>query len=238
MRSSEGSEAVRAGSAGRGVCIWLTGPSGAGKSTVTRALVPLLERGGRTVSVLDVVPVLGKLPGERTSEGKLLRKAFVAREVARHGGIAICVTVSARRQVREKARDLIGAERFLEVLVEAPKTVTRARKAARNRKPSLAKRGKRALVRIVKPVAFRGREVYEAPSHPDLRIDTTVGAPEQAARALVDLLGRRGFLMDPPLSPADRQPVVEPSSGDGIDGPPAMIAGPSDAPAPSERSSR
>lgn len=182
---------------GRGVCVWLTGPSGAGKSTVTNALLPLLDACERITSVYDVVPVLRKLPGERTSEGKLLRKAFVAGEVARHGGIAICVTVSARRRAREAARAMVGSERFLEILVDAPRDVTDARKAARNRKPSLAKRAKRLVVPIVGRIAFRGRDRYQTSSEPDLRIDTATESPEQAALAIFGLLIDRGFVVAP-----------------------------------------
>jgi sulfate adenylyltransferase len=182
---------------GRGVCIWLTGPSGAGKSTVTNELLPLLAEHSRTVSVLDVVPVLRKMPCERTSEGKLLRKAFVAGEVARHGGIAICVTVSARRRIREEARRMIGSDRFIEVLIDAPEEVTAARKAARKRKPSLTKRAKRALGPVVGRIAFRGRDAYEEPVAPDLRIDTRLGTPTEGARRILDLLLERGFVVPP-----------------------------------------
>lgn len=189
---------------GRGVCVWLTGPSGAGKSTVTEELLPLLDACGRTVSVLDVVPVLRKLPCERTSEGKLLRKAFVAGEVARHGGIAICVTVSARRSVREAARELIGPDRFLEVLVEAPQDLTSARKAARGRRPSPSKRAKRALAPFAARVLFRGRVAYEASAEPDLRIDTSREAPADGARAIFDLLVERGFVVSDPTVSSSR----------------------------------
>jgi len=179
---------------GSGVCVWLTGPSGAGKSTVTKELLPLLEKHGRTVTVLDVVDVLRKLPCERTSEGKLLRKAFVAGEVVRHGGVAICVTVSARRETRETARSMIGPEQFVEVLVEAPPGVTSARKAGRNRKPSLGKRAKGAVRPLVARVAFRGRSAYEPPLAPDLTIDTTSQTPADGARAIIRLLEGRGSL--------------------------------------------
>ncbi len=182
---------------GRGVCIWLTGPSGAGKSTVTNELLPLLDESGRIVSVLDVVHVLRKMPCERTSEGKLLRKAFVAGEVARHGGIVICVTVSARRRIREEARQMIGSDRFVEVLIDAPEEVTAARKAARTRKPSLAKRTKRALGPVVARIAYRGHDAYEAPVEPDLRIDTRLRTPTEGAQAIFDLLLERGFVVPP-----------------------------------------
>jgi adenylylsulfate kinase-like enzyme len=164
---------------------------------VTKELLSLLDESGRIVSVLDVVHVLRKMPCERTSEGKLLRKAFVAREVARHGGIAVCVTVSARRRVRGEARRMIGADRFVEVLIAAPEEITAARKAARKRRPPLAKRAKRALGPVVGRIAFPGRDGYEVPVAPDLRIDTTLRTPAEGARAILDLLLERGFVVPP-----------------------------------------
>lgn len=175
-----------------GVCIWFTGRSGAGKSTVTSALVPLLERRGRLVSVLDVVPLLAKARCERTSEGKLLRKAFVAGEIARHGGIAICVTVSARRRVRAAAREIVGADRFVEIYADAPADVTAGRKAERIKKPPLGKRIRHAVRRLR---SLRRRpDAYEVPVAPDLAIDTVTVPPGENALAIVDLLVERGFL--------------------------------------------
>jgi sulfate adenylyltransferase len=175
-----------------GVCIWFTGRSGAGKSTVTRALVPLLEDRGRIVTVLDVVPPLAKSWCERTSEGKLLRKAFVAGEVTRHGGIAICVTVSARRQVRDAAREIVGADHFLEIYTDIPPDVSSARKGARTKKPPPLKRVRRAVRRIR---SLRGgRDAYEVPMAPDLTIDTVTVPPDDNARDILGLLAARGFL--------------------------------------------
>lgn len=175
-----------------GVCIWFTGRSGGGKSTATRALVPLLEQRGRIVTVLDVVPLLAKSWCERTSEGKLLRKAFVAGEVVRHGGIAICVTVSARRQVRDAARGIVGADRFLEIYTDIPPHVSAARKAERVKNPPLLKRIRRAVRRIRSPRG--GSDAYEVPTTPDLAIDTVTVPPEENARAILDLLVERGFV--------------------------------------------
>ena len=177
-----------------GACIWLTGPSGAGKSTLTRALVPRLESRGRTVSVLDVVPLLAKQPGERSSAGKLLRKAFVAGEVARHGGLAVCVTVSASRAVREQARAIVGADRFVEVHVDVPAAVADARRAARGRRVPLRRRLRAWRGRLAgRTGATRGR-AYEPPPAPDVRIDTSVVRPEAAAQAVLDVLCERGVL--------------------------------------------
>jgi sulfate adenylyltransferase len=160
---------------------------------VTRELLPMLSRAGRTVSVLDVVPLLAKRRGERTSEGKLLRKAFVAGEVARHGGVAICVTVSARRETREAARAIVGDERFLEIHCDAPPQVTSQRKAARTKKPPLVKR-LRHRVRRLRSLAGSDDGGYEAPVRPDLTLDTVTVDPADNAAAIIALLRERGFL--------------------------------------------
>jgi sulfate adenylyltransferase len=175
-----------------GVCLWLTGRSGAGKSTVTNELVPMLEARDRTVTVLDVVPELAKHWAERTSEGKLLRKAFVAREIARHGGIAICVTVSARADVRAKAKELVGAEQFLEIYFDTPAEVSASRKATRTKRTPLIKRIRR-LVRTWRRPAGGGSS-YQVPESPDLTVDTTSGSPLDNAEAVFRLLIDRGFV--------------------------------------------
>jgi sulfate adenylyltransferase len=177
-----------------GVCIWLTGVSGSGKSTLTAALVPRLYAYGRTVTVLDTVPVLAKQPGERTSEGKLLRKGFVAGEIAAHGGIAICVTVSARRSVREAVRDLVGDERFVEVHVEVPLEVAAERRAARGRRIPVRRRLRRTADQLKAVVRRRPVVTYEAPTSPAVTVDTTAVTPDEGAAAVLEVLVSRGIL--------------------------------------------
>jgi adenylylsulfate kinase-like enzyme len=106
---------------------------------------------------------------------------------------------------------LVGPDRFVEVLIDAPEAVTAARKAARTRRPSLSKRAKRAIGRVAR-VAFRGREAYEVPVAPDVLIDTTVGTPTQGAQAILDLLVERGFLVapGPPVDGAGSELVSAP----------------------------
>ncbi len=192
----------------KGVCIWFTGLSGAGKSTITAALIPLLAQCGRTVTILDIVPLLAKHWCERTSEGKLLRKGFVAREVVRHGGVAICVTISARRNTRDAVRQLVGPDSFVEVFVDVPPEVSAARKASRpqkSRRPLLKQikfAGRRALRRL----PFRRQRSYERPLSPELTIDATHSSPEQSSQAIFQYLVNRGFVVidgDRPSPPAD-----------------------------------
>jgi adenylylsulfate kinase-like enzyme len=176
-----------------GVCIWFTGPSGGGKSTITHALVPRLEGLGLTVSVLDVVPLLRKRWWEKTSEGKLLRKAYVASEIVHHGGVVISVTVGARASVRAQAREMIGAERFVEVRVSPPPEVARQRKASRQRRPRLAKRLRRAA-RGFKAVFLGTKDEEIVGRPPDLEIDSSTVSPDEAADSILTLLNRRGLL--------------------------------------------
>jgi adenylylsulfate kinase-like enzyme len=165
----------------------------------------MLEQQGHVVTVLDVVPLLAKSWCERTSEGKLQRKALVAGEVARHGGIAICVTVSARRQSRDAAREIVGSGRFLEIYADIPPHVSAARKAERTKKPPLLKRFRRAVRRVR---SLRGgSDAYEVPTAPDLSIDTVSVPPEHNARTILGLLAERGFVRSgggptPPCAPA------------------------------------
>ena len=94
----------------RGLVIFLTGLSGSGKSTLARALRDALsERGERTVSLLDGDLVRSLLSAGLTfsradRDLNIARIGFVATEIARHGGIAICAPIApyaeARRQVR------------------------------------------------------------------------------------------------------------------------------------------
>lgn len=177
---------------GRGVCIWLTGPGGAGKSTLTASLIPMLESTGTEVTVLDVVPELRKLRGERTSRGKLIRKAFVAKEVVRHGGVVVCVTISSRREIREQARSMVGEDAFVEVFVDAPDDVVARRKAKRSKKPALKKRIRRSLKSAAAGMGVGGEGGYERPLHPDVHVETTRMSPTEGAEMVMAALASKG----------------------------------------------
>lgn len=104
----------------QGVVIWFTGLSGAGKSTVANALLPVLANKGRGVKILDGDEVRRNLTAdlgfskEDRSEN-IKRISFVAKTIADVGGIAIVAAISPYTEDREKARQLIGADRFFEV---------------------------------------------------------------------------------------------------------------------------
>jgi sulfate adenylyltransferase len=104
--------------------VWFTGLSGAGKSTTAQVLIALLLQHGRQTTLLDgdvVQTQLSKGLGfsREDRDTNILRIGFVATEIARHGGIAVCAAVSPYRATRDTVRSRVGAERFVEVFVDA-----------------------------------------------------------------------------------------------------------------------
>jgi sulfate adenylyltransferase len=176
----------------RGLVVFLTGLSGSGKSTIARGLRDALsERGDRTVSLLD-----GDLVRELLSAGltfsradrdlNIARIGFVATEVARHGGIAICAPIApyadARAQVRNMVRE-VGD--FLLVHVATPPDVCEAR----DRKGLYAK-ARAGLIDNFTGVS----DPYEEPQDAELTIDTSVMTRQQCVDALIRLLTSGGWL--------------------------------------------
>lgn len=176
----------------RGLVVFLTGLSGSGKSTIARALRDaLLERGDRTVSLLD-----GDLVRQLLSAGltfsradrdlNIARIGYVAAEVARHGGIAICAPIApyaaARAQVRSMVQE-VGD--FLLVHVATPAEVCEAR----DRKGLYAK-ARAGLIEHFTGVS----DPYEEPRDADLMIDTSAMTRHQALEAVLGLLTSGGWL--------------------------------------------
>jgi sulfate adenylyltransferase len=175
----------------QGACVWFTGLSGSGKSATAEALAVLLTEHGRRTTVLDgdvVRTHLSKGLGFSREDRDLniRRIGFVAAEVVRHDGIAICAAVSPYRATRAEVRRLVGADRFIEVFVDAPLAVCEARDA----------KGMYAKARRGEITGFTGiDDPYEAPDAPEVHLDTAgVGVDENARRVLA-CLGQRGFVL-------------------------------------------
>ena len=118
----------------RGLAIFFTGLSGSGKSTVARGLAEaLIERGDRTVSLLDGDEVRHLLSAGLTfsradRDLNIARIGYVAAEVARHGGIAICAPIAPYAQARATARQMVTkVGDFLLIYVSTPVDVCAAR---------------------------------------------------------------------------------------------------------------
>ncbi|HDP89555.1 MAG TPA: bifunctional sulfate adenylyltransferase/adenylylsulfate kinase [Thioalkalivibrio sp.] len=176
----------------QGLVIFFTGLSGSGKSTIANALrVKLMEMGGRPVTLLDGDLVRKNLSSElgfsrEHRDLNIQRIGFVAAEIAKAGGIAICAPIAPyaamRRQVREMAEAHGG---FIEAHVATPLEVCEQR----DRKGLYAK----ARAGIIKE--FTGiSDPYEEPENPEMRIDTTEASADEAAHRILLKMESLGFI--------------------------------------------
>ncbi len=178
----------------RGFVLFLTGLSGSGKSTIARNLADVLaERGDRKVTLLD-----GDLVRQMLSAGltfsradrdlNILRIGFVAAEIARHGGIAICAPIAPYAATRARVREMVSdVGDFLLIHVATPLEVCEAR----DRKGLYAK----ARAGIIQQ--FTGiSDPYEEPDDANLVIDTSRVTREQATDTVLGLLTSGGWLSE------------------------------------------
>jgi len=176
----------------RGFVLFLTGLSGSGKSTLARDLRDVLsERGDRRVSLLDGDHVRQLLSAGLTfsradRDLNIARIGFVAAEVARHGGIAICAPIApfaaARAQVRSMVTD---AGDFFLIHVATPVAVCEAR----DRKGLYAK-ARAGLISQFTGVS----DPYEEPADAELTIDTSVLGRQEAVDVVIGMLTSGGWL--------------------------------------------
>jgi sulfate adenylyltransferase len=177
----------------QGACVWFTGLSGAGKSTTAEILTSRLLEHGRQVTVLDgdvVRTNLSKGLGftKEDRDTNVRRIAFVAAEVVRHGGVAVCAAVSPYRATRNDLRNMIGGGKFVEVFVDTPLDVCEFRDS----------KGMYSQARAGKLKGFTGiDDPYEAPLHPEITIDGSNQSPAANAGAIFDYLVSRGFIRQP-----------------------------------------
>lgn len=176
----------------QGFTIFFTGLSGAGKSTIAKALmVKFMEIGGRPVTLLDGDLVRRNLSSElgfsrEHRDINIIRIGFVATEITKNGGIAICAPIAPYLSTRQKVRESISiVGGFFEVYVSTPLEVCEAR----DRKGLYAK----ARAGIIKE--FTGiSDPYETPESPDLVIDTQDCLPDEAAQIIILRLEKEGYI--------------------------------------------
>jgi sulfate adenylyltransferase len=176
----------------RGFVLFLTGLSGSGKSTVARDLRDALaERGDRRVTLLDGDLVRRMLSAGLTFSREdrdlnILRIGYVAAEIARHGGIAICAPIAPYAATRARVREMVSETGdFLLIHVATPIEVCEAR----DRKGLYAK-ARAGLIGQFTGVS----DPYEEPADADLVIDTSVLSRSEATAAVLSLLTSGGWL--------------------------------------------
>lgn len=169
----------------QGVVVFFTGLSGAGKSTIAQILSRLLEKQGRNVTLLDGDMVrqylsneLGYSREDRNTNVK--RIGFVAGEIAKHGGIAICAAIAPYAEARDDNRariERLGT--YFEIFIKTPIDICEER--------DVKGHYKQARAGLLKN--FTGiDDPYEEPKSADLVIETTKMSSEEAAEKVYQML--------------------------------------------------
>lgn len=176
----------------QGFTVFFTGLSGSGKSTIANVLrIKLLEMGGRPVTLLDGDLVRKHLSSElgfskEHRDINIRRIGFVAEEISKNGGIAICAPIAPYDSVRKEVRAIIQPSGGF-VLVYLSTDLKTCE--ARDRKGLYAK----ARAGIVQH--FTGiSDPYEVPTDPEVVIDTSDLSPEEAAQEILLYLQREGYI--------------------------------------------
>ena len=176
----------------QGVTIFFTGLSGSGKSTIANALITkFLEMGGRPVTLLDGDLVRKHLSSElgfskEHRDTNIRRIGYVASEITKNGGIAICAPIAPYEATRKAVRQMIEPFGGF-ILVHVATSIDVCEQ--RDRKGLYAK----ARAGIVKE--FTGiSDPYEAPTQSEVVIDTATLSPEEAAQTIILHLEREGFV--------------------------------------------
>jgi sulfate adenylyltransferase len=178
----------------QGFTVFFTGLSGAGKSTIANVLLSrLLERGGRRVTLLDGDHIRKFLSSELGFSAEhrdlnIRRIGYVASEVTKAGGIAICAPIAPYDAVRREVRQMVSAHGgFVLVHAATPLEICEQR----DRKGLYAK-ARAGLVQEFTGVSAP----YETPRDADVTIDTQIEMPEEAAHRIIAHLECEGYLTD------------------------------------------
>jgi sulfate adenylyltransferase len=176
----------------QGFTVFFTGLSGSGKSTIANALmVKLMEMGGRPVTLLDGDVVRKHLSSElgfskEHRDINIKRIGYVASEITKNGGIAICAPIAPYTTTRRAVREMIEAYgAFIEVHV-----ATSVEECERRDRKGLYK-----LAREGKIKEFTGiSDPYEAPTVPELRVETENVDVDNCAHQVILKLEAMGLI--------------------------------------------
>src|SRR5438105_1530372 len=183
-----------------GFVVWLTGLSGSGKSTIAERLQRELAGLGRPAEILDGDEVRTHLSAglgfsKEDRDTNIRRIGYVARVLARNGGVAITAAISPYREVRNELRSLTPG--FFEVYVRCS-----LEELVRRDVKGLYAKALRGEISNFTGVS----DPYEEPLNPEVVVDTERESPEESVERILTGLARRGHVH---LAPADRTPSDE-----------------------------
>jgi len=176
----------------RGLTLFFTGFSGSGKSTLARIIyAKFIEEGERPVTLLDGDVVRLNLSSElgfskKDRNTNVRRIGYVASEITKNRGVAICAPIAPYREIRREVRERIEEYgSFIEIHV----STSIEECESRDRKGLYAKARKGIIPE------FTGiSDPYDVPENPEIRIDTKDISPVQAAQEIYLYLIREGYI--------------------------------------------
>jgi sulfate adenylyltransferase len=176
----------------RGLTLFFTGFSGSGKSTLARIIyAKFIEEGNRPVTLLDGDVVRLNLSSElgfsrKDRNTNVRRIGYVASEITKNRGVAICAPIAPYKDIRREVRNKIEEYgSFIEIHV----STSIGECESRDRKGLYAKARKGIIPE------FTGiSDPYDIPKNPEIRIDTKGVNPMQAAQDIYLYLIREGYI--------------------------------------------
>jgi len=196
-------EADRPGPEEQGLVLFFTGLSGSGKSTVAQAVIDsLLEHGERTVTSLDGDVVRRNLSAGLTfsredRETNIRRIGWVAAEISRHGGVAVCSPIAPFDATRQDVRAMTEAAGGAFFLVHVATPLEECERRDRKGLYAKARRGEIPdFTGISSP--------YDVPQDADLRLDTTGRSIDDCRDEVLGALAEAGYIA------GDATPTDEP----------------------------
>jgi sulfate adenylyltransferase len=193
------------GPADQGLVLFFTGLSGSGKSTLARALMDrILEQGRRTVTSLDGDVVRRNLSAGLTfsredRETNIRRIGWVAAEISRHGGVAVCSPIAPFDETRQQVRGMVEEAGGAFFLVHVATPLEECERRDRKGLYAKARRGEiPEFTGISSP--------YEEPTDAAVRVDTTGRSIEEALDDVLAALSESGHLDLRVAEPTETRP--------------------------------
>jgi len=178
----------------QGFTLFFTGLSGAGKSTIAQAVAArLAEIQDREITILDGDEIRTHLSQELdfSKEHRSInvrRAGFVAKEITKNGGIAICAMIAPYKQDRIYNRNIInGVGKFIEIYVSTPLELCKERDVK-----GLYEKAAAGIIPNFTGIS----DPYEVPDNPELMIDASSKTVKECLEIIIAYLKQSGYIKD------------------------------------------